>query len=61
MFSLNTAFIAATLAVGVLAGPVAVPAAVTKRNTPNSSGINNGYFYQFCMYNTRSRSEYSKS
>lgn len=47
MFSFTTAFVAATVAVGVLASPAAAPAALTKRNTPNSSGTNNGYFYQF--------------
>jgi endo-1,4-beta-xylanase len=47
MFSFTTAYVAATVAVGVLASPATAPAALTKRNTPNSSGTNNGYFYQF--------------
>lgn len=47
MFSFTTAFVAAVVAVGVLAGPAGAPAALAKRNSPNSSGTNNGYYYQF--------------
>ncbi|KAJ5896870.1 uncharacterized protein N7473_006269 [Penicillium subrubescens] len=47
MFSFTTALVAATVAAGVLASPAAAPAPLTKRNTPNSSGTNNGYYYQF--------------
>lgn len=61
MFSFTTAFVAATLVVGILAKPAAAPAGLTKRNTPNSSGTNNGYFYQFCMYNASISSSSSKS
>ncbi|OBT94629.1 hypothetical protein VE01_07926 [Pseudogymnoascus verrucosus] len=47
MFSFTSAFVAAVVAVGVLAGPGGAPAALAKRNSPNSSGTNNGYYYQF--------------
>lgn len=49
MFSFTTAIVAAAVAVGVLASPADEPAMLARRNTPNSSGTNNGFFYQFCM------------
>lgn len=61
MFSFTTAFFASTLAAGILASPAAAPSALIKRNTPNSSGTNNGYFYQFCMCNASISSQYPKT
>ncbi|KIM94073.1 glycoside hydrolase family 11 protein [Oidiodendron maius Zn] len=47
MVSFTTAFVAAAVAVGVLATPSAAPAELARRNSPNAQGTNNGYFYQF--------------
>jgi hypothetical protein len=49
MISFTTALVALTAAVGVIAAPVDGPTDVKiKRSSPNSSGTNNGFFYQFC-------------
>ncbi|KAJ5466551.1 Endo-1-4-beta-xylanase B [Penicillium diatomitis] len=47
MLSFTTAFVAAAVAAGVVASPAASPAALSRRNTPNGQGTNNGFFYQF--------------
>ncbi|KAM3070536.1 hypothetical protein ACMFMF_007990 [Clarireedia jacksonii] len=47
MFSFATVFVAAAVAAGVLASPAGTPAALAKRNSSNSSGMNNGFHYQF--------------
>ena len=38
---------ALVLGLCTVAGVVAAPTSLDKRNTPNSSGTNGGYFYQF--------------
>jgi hypothetical protein len=51
MISFTTAFVAVAAVAGVLASPAGTaPAELTKRNSPNAQGTNNGYFYQFCMF-----------
>jgi hypothetical protein len=42
MVTFTNAFVAAAIAGGVLASPVA------KRNSPNAQGTSGGFFYQFC-------------
>ncbi|KAH7336667.1 putative endo-1,4-beta-xylanase A precursor [Rhexocercosporidium sp. MPI-PUGE-AT-0058] len=48
MVSFTTAFVGAAVVAGVLANPIEViPTELSRRNTPNGQGTNNGYFYQF--------------
>jgi hypothetical protein len=47
----GTALVAACSIAGSAAAPSASPAEVVdKRSTPNGQGTNNGYFWQFCMF-----------
>lgn len=53
MVSFTACLVALTAAIGVIAAPAEAPAvsAVSKRSSPNSSGTNNGFYYQFCKPN----------
>ncbi|PVH96187.1 glycoside hydrolase family 11 protein [Periconia macrospinosa] len=69
MISFTVALVALTAAIGVVAAPVNDPADITisKRSSPNSSGTNNGFFYQFwtdgaggsATYTNKDAGEYS--
>jgi len=48
MFSLTSALVVAVGAASVLAAPAEAPVQIAKRSSPNSSGNNNGFYYQFC-------------
>jgi len=49
MLSFTTAFVVAAVAAGVFGAPTTDdPAQLAKRSSPNSSGTNNGFYYQFC-------------
>lgn len=50
MVSLTTTLVAFATVIGVIAAPLEGPteSAISKRSSPNSSGTNNGYYYQFC-------------
>jgi hypothetical protein len=55
MVSFTACLIAFTAAISVIAAPVEGPAesAMLKRSSPNSSGTNNGFYYQFCEFRTQ--------
>ena len=50
MVSLTASLISLAMIIGVIAVPVEGPAesTISKRSSPNSSGTNNGFYYQFC-------------
>lgn len=50
MVSFTASLVAFATIMGVIAAPVEGPGDITisKRSSPNSSGTNNGFYYQFC-------------